>query len=151
MASLILGRLYSRYSLFYSRLSAPQEQSGYEGVKEIFTAPTPGIEPGHRARSHAPCRLSHMTPLRKPWHKYNHLFPTLKKHKFIVTSPLWTNAFPSFCKITMPTTLFVSQKTRTSSLSLKSFVNIRVWKLLLRRLHLDLLGSLPHSSNPCTQ
>ena len=40
-----LGRLYPRYS-FYSRLSGPQEQSGYEGVKKISTPPTPGIEPG---------------------------------------------------------------------------------------------------------
>ena len=28
-----LGRLYPRYS-YYSRLSGPQEQSGYEGVKK---------------------------------------------------------------------------------------------------------------------
>ena len=39
-----LGRLYPRYS-FYSRLSEPQEQSGYEGVKKISTPPTSGIEP----------------------------------------------------------------------------------------------------------
>ena len=32
------------------------------------------------------------------------------KYTFIVTSPLWTNAFSSFCKITMPATLFMSQK-----------------------------------------
>ena len=40
-----LGNLYARYS-FYSRLSGPQEQSGYEGVKKISTPPTPGMEPG---------------------------------------------------------------------------------------------------------
>ena len=34
-----------RYS-FYRRLSGPQEQSGYEGVKEISAPPTLGIEPG---------------------------------------------------------------------------------------------------------
>ena len=45
MASPTLGRLYPRYS-FYSRLSGPQEQSGYQGLKKISTPPTPGIEPG---------------------------------------------------------------------------------------------------------
>ena len=45
MASPTLGRLYPRDS-FYSRLSGPQEQSGYEGVKKISTPPRPGIEPG---------------------------------------------------------------------------------------------------------
>ena len=45
VASPTLGRLYPRYS-FYSRLSGPQEQSGYEGVKKISTPLTPGIEPG---------------------------------------------------------------------------------------------------------
>ena len=45
MASPTLGRLYSRYS-FYSRLSRPQDQSGYEGVKKISTPLTPGIEHG---------------------------------------------------------------------------------------------------------
>ena len=33
MGSPTLGRLYPRYS-FYCRLSGPQEQSGYEGVKK---------------------------------------------------------------------------------------------------------------------
>ena len=45
MASRTLGRLYPRY-LFYSRLSGPQEESRYEGVKKISTPPTPGIKPG---------------------------------------------------------------------------------------------------------
>ena len=36
VASPMLGHLYPRYS-FYSRLSGPQEQSGYEGVKRIST------------------------------------------------------------------------------------------------------------------
>ena len=45
VASPILGHLYTRYS-FYSRLSGPQEQCGYKGVKRISTAPTPEIEPG---------------------------------------------------------------------------------------------------------
>ena len=46
-------------------------------------------------------------PLRKPWHEYNHLFPTLKKHIFSVMSPLWTNAFSSFCKTNIPAILFL--------------------------------------------
>ena len=45
VASPTLGRIYSRYS-FYSRLSGPQEQSGYEEVKKISTPPTPGTELG---------------------------------------------------------------------------------------------------------
>ena len=45
MASPTLGRLYPQYS-FYSRLSGPQEQSGYEGLKKISTPSTPGFEPG---------------------------------------------------------------------------------------------------------
>ena len=45
VASPTLGRLYLWYSL-YSRLSGPQEQSGYERVKKISTPPTPKIEPG---------------------------------------------------------------------------------------------------------
>ena len=45
VASPTLGRLTPRHS-FYRRLSEPQEQSGYEGVKRISTPPTPGIEPG---------------------------------------------------------------------------------------------------------
>ena len=36
VASPTLGRLYPQYS-FYSRLSGPQEQSGYEGVKRLST------------------------------------------------------------------------------------------------------------------
>ena len=44
VASPMLSRLYPRYS-DYSRLSGPQEQSGYEGVKKISIPPTPGIEP----------------------------------------------------------------------------------------------------------
>ena len=44
-ASPTLGRLYPRYS-FYSRLSGPQEQHGYKGVKRISTPLTSGIEPG---------------------------------------------------------------------------------------------------------
>ena len=45
VASPTLGRLYPWYS-YYSRLSGPQEQSGYEGVKKISTPPTPRIESG---------------------------------------------------------------------------------------------------------
>ena len=45
VASPTLGRLYLQYS-YYSRLSGPQELSGYEGVKKISTPPTPGIESG---------------------------------------------------------------------------------------------------------
>ena len=41
----MLGCLYSWYS-FYSMLSGPQEQSGYEGVKKISTPLTLAIEPG---------------------------------------------------------------------------------------------------------
>ena len=106
VASPTLGCLYPRCS-FYSRLSRPQEQSGHEEVKKIFTPPTPGIEPGPLS----PAAWATWPP-KKSWLEYNHPFPTLKKHILIVTSPLWlwTNAFPSFCKTTMPTTLFMSQK-----------------------------------------
>ena len=45
VATPTLDRLYPRYS-FYSRLSEPQEQSEYEGLKKISTPPTPGIELG---------------------------------------------------------------------------------------------------------
>ena len=63
VASPTLGRLYPLYS-FYSRLSGPQEQSGYEGVKRISTPPKPGTEPG----SWSPYALSlePYDPLRNP-------------------------------------------------------------------------------------
>ena len=53
------GRLYLRYS-FYSRLSRPQEQSGYEGKKKNFHPlrhPRSNMDPP--ARGLPPCRLSY--------------------------------------------------------------------------------------------
>ena len=85
---------------------------------------------GRRTRSQAPCRLSHMTPLRQPWVEYNHLFPTLKKHIFSVTSELWTNAFPSFCKTTMPATLFISQKERNFLFEFEKLRQYSCWKAI---------------------
>ena len=105
VASPTLGHLYLRYS-FYSRLSGPQEQSGIKDWRKSPPLRHPESNPGRRARSQANCRLSHMTPLRKPWHEYNHLFPTLNKHIFSIMSPLWTNAFSSFCKTNIPSIFF---------------------------------------------
>ena len=57
-------------------------------------------------------------PLRKPWLEYNHLFCTLKKHIFIVTSPLWTNAFSSFCKVPSPPPYLCHKKKKNHTLPL---------------------------------
>ena len=83
----------------------PRSSLGIKDWRKFPPLRHPESNPGRRARSQAHCRLSHMTPLRKPWHQYNHLFPTLKKHIFSIMSPLWTNIFSSFCKTNIPAIL----------------------------------------------
>ena len=77
--------------------------------------------PGRRARSQAHCHLSQMTPLRKPSHEYNHLFPTLKKHIFSVMLLLSLVS----AKLTFPPPSSCHKRRK----KLHRFVNIRVEKL----------------------
>ena len=111
-------------------MSGPQEQSGHEGVKEISTP----SDTRDRTRAIEPVTKSLAAwatwPLRKTWLEYNHLFPTLKKRLFSVTSPLWTNAFSSFCKTTMPATLVMSQKKKNFLFEFEKLRQYSGWKAI---------------------
>ena len=106
VASPTLGRLYSQYS-YYSRLSGPQEQSGYEGVKKnLDPSGTRDVVP---VAKHLAAWAT--WPLKKTMTWIQSPLSHLKEHIiiFIVTSQYKTMYIycGNVCKTIMPATLFV--------------------------------------------
>ena len=91
--------------------------------RESSTLRHPGLNPGRRSRNQAP-----HDPLRKPWLEYNHLFSTLKKHIFIMTSPLWTNSFSSLQNYHACHPLYVTRKKKHFLFEFEKLRQYSGWK-----------------------
>ena len=111
VASTKLGRLYPDTHIIVGWMDPRNSLD----MKEWRKSP-PLRHPGRQAHSQAPCRLSHMTPYKTMTWIQSALSHLKETYNYIRCN---------ICKTTMPVTLFVSKK-GTSSLSLKTFINIRV-------------------------